>query len=141
MNTTATSTTPRAPRAFRRDLVIALALLVALPLLLVACYIAEVQQPSSAEQGEVIDVTVTIEIRGEHTTRGIASVLVPEDWAFVAGTYDGPAGYGDMLEDEGWADSTEIVLPSADGMKWIGTISDEAYTFSDEDVYDVAFQL
>ena len=61
MKTTATST-PRSPRAFRRDLVIALALLVGLSLLLMACpEITDVRQPSSAQQGEVIDVTVIIE--------------------------------------------------------------------------------
>ena len=143
MNTTATST-PRTPRASRRDLVIAL--LVGLSLLLMACpRITEVQQPSSAQQGEVVDVTVTLEFccGSDDAHRGIVSVLVPEDWAFVAGTYDGFAGSGDMLEDEGWADSTEIVAPSPDGMKWIGSISDEAYPVLPEDdgVYDVTFQL
>lgn len=143
MNAPATST-PRATRAFRRDLAIALALLVGLPLLLVACEITEVQQPSSALQGEVIEVVVTIQIPGDDANphRGVVSVLVPEDWAYVAGSYDGPAGTGDMLEDEGWGDSTDIVLPAPDGMKWIGTISDEGYAVSNAPVfYDATIQL
>lgn len=113
----------------RRDFAIVLSLLIGLPLLLVACEIIEVQQPSEADQGEVIEVTVTVEQPFEDANphRGVLSVLVPDDWSFVSGTYSGDAGSGDMLEDEGWADSTEIVLPAPPGMKWIGTISEDAH--------------
>ncbi|HLT48033.1 MAG TPA: T9SS type A sorting domain-containing protein [Rubricoccaceae bacterium] len=117
------------PRALRRDSTIVLGLLLGLPLFLAACEIIEVLQPSSAFTGDVIEVTVTVEQPFEDINphRGVLSVLVPDDWSFVSGTYGGDAGTGDMLEDEGWADSTEIVLPAPPGMKWIGTISDEAH--------------
>ncbi|MEM9996450.1 MAG: T9SS type A sorting domain-containing protein, partial [Bacteroidota bacterium] len=73
--------------------------------------------------------------------QGVVSVLVPEDWSFVSGAYDGDAGAGAMLEDEGWADSTNTVAPAPDGMKWIGTLSEEASTASADDIYDVTLQL
>lgn len=143
MNTNATPQ-PRLTRTTRRELFGVLVLLVALPLILVACEIIEVQQPSEAEQGEIIEVTVTVEqpIQDDTPHRGVLSVLVPEDWSFVSGTYSGDAGPGDMLFDEGWSDSTEIVLPAPDGMKWIGTISDEAHAVPDPPAFfDVTLQL
>ena len=109
-----------------------------------ACGFTEVQQPSPAVQGEIIEVIVTIGNSNSTATprRGVVSVLVPEDWAYVSGTYEGTNVSGAMLEDEGWADSTEIVLGSPDGMKWIGTISDEGYAQNDSThTYKVAFQL
>lgn len=139
-----TNATPTLSRIKRRELIGVLTMFFALPLLLVACEIIEVQQPSSASQGDVIEVTITIEqpVEDANPHRGIVSVLVPEDWAFVSGTYSGDAGPGDMLEDEGWSDSTETVLPAPDGMKWIGTISDEAYAVANPSAfYDVTLQL
>jgi len=128
MNTNATPR-PRLARTTRRELLAVLAMCVALPLILVACEIIEVQQPSSAEQGEIIEIVVTVEQphTDENAARGVLAVLVPDDWAFVSGSYGGDAGSGDMLEDPGWADSTEILLPAPDGMKWIGTVSGEAH--------------
>lgn len=143
MNASAT-THPREARTDRRFLAIVLALFIGLPLILAACEIIEVQQPSSAVQGEVIEVVVTIEqpVEDANPHKGVVSVLVPEDWAFVSGEYSGDAGPGDMLEDEGWSDSTDIVLPAPAGMKWIGTISDEAYAASSPPTfYDVTLQL
>lgn len=143
MNTNATPQ-PRLARTTRRELLAVLAMCIALPLILVACEIIEVQQPSSAEQGEVIEITVTVEqpVEDANPHRGVLSVLVPEDWAFVSGTYSGDAGPGDMLYDEGWSDSTEIVLPAPDGMKWIGMVSDEAHAVpSAPAFYDATIQL
>ncbi len=127
----------------RRSLAAVLCLCALLPLALAACEIIEVIQPSEADQGEVIEVTITVEKFYEDTKPhvGVVSVLVPEDWSFVSGEYGGDAGPGAMLEDEGWADSTEIILPAPDGMKWIGTISDEAYTAEASAFYDVTLQL
>lgn len=143
MNTNATPQ-PRITRTTRRELIAVLAVLAVLPLILVACEIVEVQQPASAVQGEVIEITVTVEQPIEDTNphKGILSVLVPEDWSFVSATYSGDAGPGDLLEDPGWADSTEILLPAPDGMKWIGMISDEAYTVTEApSYYDATIQL
>jgi hypothetical protein len=135
--------TPSPPRR-RRDLAVVLGLLAVLPTALVACEIVEVIQPEEATQGDVIEVTVTVEQPwpDENPHRGVLSVLVPEDWSFVSGTYSGDAGSGDMLEDEGWADSTEIVLPAPPGMKWIGTISEDAHDVpSAPAFFDATLQL
>ncbi|MEM1041671.1 MAG: T9SS type A sorting domain-containing protein [Bacteroidota bacterium] len=128
----------------RRSLALVLGFCLLLPLAIAACEIVEVIQPSEADQGEVIAVTVTIRKTFEdqmNRFEGVVSVLVPEDWSFVSGEYDGDAGAGDMLEDLGWADSTERVLPAPDGMKWIGTISDEAYFAEADDFYDAILRL
>jgi hypothetical protein len=135
--------TPRR-RAPRRELTIVLGLLLGLPLFLAACEIIEVLQPTEAEQGEVIEVMVTVEQPIEDTNphRGVLSVLVPDDWSFVSGTYGGDAGPGDMVEDEGWADSTEIVLPAPAGMKWIGMLSEDAHAVTSAPAFfDATLQL
>jgi hypothetical protein len=104
-----------------------LLLFLALPFFLVACQIVEVEQPSEAVQGEIIEVTVSIANYQEDTNahHGILSVLVPDDWTFVSGTYSGDMGSGAMEESKAWADSTTIVVPPPDGMMWIGTITDQ----------------
>lgn len=136
MNSSATART-------RRSFALVLGLCLMLPLAIAACEIVEVIQPKTAVQGETIQVVVTVQKTFDDSNphRGIVSVLVPEDWAYVSGTYDGDAGAGDMLEDAGWADSTETVLPAPEGMKWIGTISDEAYTATADDFYDALLLL
>lgn len=113
----------------RRSLALVLGLCVLLPLVVAACEIVEVIQPSEADQGEIIEIFVTVEqpFADANPHRGVLSVLVPEDWVFVGGTYDGDGISGDMVEDEGWSDSTEIVVPAPAGMKWIATLSEEAH--------------
>jgi hypothetical protein len=114
--------------AYLRGISFALAALM-LPFLLVGCEIVEIDQPSEAEQGEVIEIHVTIGHYAEDDTpwHGVFSVLVPLDWEFVSASYEGDPGSGDMLFSEAWADSTSIVLPPPDGMKWIGMISEHPH--------------
>ncbi|MEM6783687.1 MAG: T9SS type A sorting domain-containing protein [Bacteroidota bacterium] len=127
----------------RRDMLLLFGVCAMLPLILAACEILEVIQPAEAEQGEIIEVIVTIQKTFEDTNawQGIVSVLVPEDWSLVSGAYDGDAGAGTMLESADWADSTNTVAPAPDGMKWIATISENASTASANDIYDVTLQL
>ncbi len=127
----------------RRSLALVLGLCLMLPIVIAACEIVEVIQPSEAQQGEIIEVLVTARKTFDDANPhpGALSVLVPEDWSFVSGEYDGDAGAGDMLESEDWADSTEIVLPAPDGMKWIATVSDDSYTSEADDFYDVTLRL
>ncbi len=143
MNTNAAvrpSANPHAPRRSRRVAVFPLLAALAMSLLWSACFITEVLQPSEAQQGETIDVTMTVEIPFDDANAhaGVMSVLVPDDWAFVSGTYGGDVGSGpisgNMLEAEDWADSTEIVLPAPAGMKWVSALSDIAYSVSDSPV-------
>ena len=135
--------TPVMSRSSRRFGLLALTLCLALPLILVACEILEVTQPGEAEQGETIEVTLDIGgiYPDANPSKGYVSVLVPDDWAYVSGTYTGSKGSGDMEATADWADSTEIVLPAPDGMKWISAISDQGYTADENDSYTVTLQL
>lgn len=139
------ATTPTGtPRTPRRVVAFIVALCVALPLFLAACEIIEVLQPLQANRGQVIEVVATIEnpVNDANPHKGVVSVLVPTDWAFVSGQYDGDAGSGTMLESAAWADSTEIVLPAPAGMKWIGAISSQAAAVtSAPETYDVTLRL
>jgi hypothetical protein len=121
----------------RRALLAVGLLFVGLPLLLVACEITEVVQPAAADQGEVIEVTVTVEQPFDDAAawKGVLSVLVPDDWTYVGGTYAGPGISGDMVEDADWSDSTDIVLPAGTGMKWIATLSETAHPVSNAPVF------
>jgi hypothetical protein len=114
-----------------------LGLFLLLPFFLVACEVIEVNQPSEATQGEVIDIEVGIGIYVEDSNpwHGVLSILVPEDWSFVSATYSGDLGSGSLLYSEAWSDSTTIILPPPEGMKWIGTISDEARAVPSEPAY------
>ncbi len=139
-----TTTTPDSPRTPHRVVALIVALCVALPLFLAACEIIEVLQPSQANRGQEISVVATIEnpFDDANPHKGVVSVLVPVDWTFVSGQYDGDAGSGTMLESPAWADSTEIVLPAPAGMKWIGSISSQAATVTNApETYDVTLRL
>ena len=105
--------------------------------------------PDSATTGEVIDVRIVVqEDVAESSTpwKGVLAVLVPEDWAFVSGEYtaddmNGSVGSGMLEESAQWTDSTQMKLPAPDGMKWIGTISDEGYLHADTLIAEVNLKL
>lgn len=129
MNANATTHQP-GPRRNRRVFGLSALFAVAASLALSACWITEVVQPAEATQGQTIDVTMTVEINHEdqqNAWKGVTSVLVPEDWTLLSGTYTGDLGSGDMVVAADWADSTEIVLPAPTGMKWVSAVSDRAY--------------
>jgi len=129
MNTSATKI--QSPRGLRRGLPLALIFL--MPLFLVACEIVEIDQPSEAVQGELIEVNVTIGLyeNDSNPHRGLLSVMVPQDWSYEGGDYFGPLGEGDLIFSEAWTDSTAIVVPPPDGYKWIGTLSEFAHAVVD----------
>jgi hypothetical protein len=129
MNTSATHV--QSPRGLRRGLPLALIFL--MPFFLVACEIVEVDQPSEAVQGELIEVNVTIGLYedDENPWHGVLSVMVPEDWEYEGGEYFGPLGEGALEFSQAWTDSTNIVVPPAEGYKWIGTISEFAHAVVD----------
>lgn len=145
MNTNATTLQPSAPSGGpRRHRGAAALLALFLTLVASACLITEVIQPSQANRGEVINVSMTVEVPYDDVNphRGVMSVLVPADWTYVSGTYAGAAGTGNMVEDMGWADSTEIVLPAPNGMKWISALSAEGRSISGAPVFvDATLQL
>ncbi|MXZ05127.1 MAG: T9SS type A sorting domain-containing protein [Rhodothermaceae bacterium] len=104
-----------------------------------ACLIIEIEMPSTANTGEVIDLRVVAQENvAESSTpwKGVFSVLVPEDWDFVSAEYtasdmNGDVGSGSLVVSPEWTDSTEKAIPAPMGMKWIGTISDVGYLHAD----------
>jgi hypothetical protein len=134
MNTTATPSPPaRRAGLLRRLPVLPVLFTVATSLSLGACFIVEVIQPATANAGTEIEVTISVgeDIADQNAHNPIVSVMVPEDWAFVSGTYTGDAGNGTLAVDEGWTDSTEAFRPADPGMKWIGMITSDAYAYPD----------
>lgn len=143
MDSLATPTSPTA-RSSRHFGWVALALFLTLPVVLVACEITEVVQPLVAAQDEVISVVVTITnpTNDANAHRGVLAVLVPTDWAFVAGSYDGDAGAGVMEEAPATVTLADAVLPPPAGMKWIGTRTETPQTVDGApETYDVTLQL
>lgn len=106
-------------------------LVLGLALMFSACFIAEVNQPSTATAGEVITITVTVSetIEDVNAHVPVLSIMVPEDWSLVEATYSSDVGDGTLIEDAGWTDSTEAVRPASEGMKWIGMVADAAYAY------------
>jgi hypothetical protein len=104
-------------------------------LIVSACLIVEIVQEAVVGAGTITTVTLTVqEPEAEQGTpwKGVITVMVPNDWGFVSGTYDasddnGAVGAGDLVESTAWADSAELALPAPDGMKWVGAISDTGY--------------
>ncbi len=118
-------------------------------LLWAACLIVEVEMPSTANTGEVIDVNILIaEDFAESNTpwKGVFSVLVPSDWSLVSGEYsasdmNGDVGAGSLEMSSDWTDSTQKAIPAPEGMKWIGTVSDEGYLHADSLDVEVSLKL
>ena len=114
-----------------------------------ACLIIEIEMPETAITGEVIDVRVVIQEDVAETNtpwKGVFSVLVPNDWEFVSGEYtagdmNGDVGSGSLAVSSEWTDSTQKAIPAPDGMKWIGTISDEGYLHADTLIAEVELKL
>lgn len=111
------------------------------------CYITEIMQPSSVEAGSVFTATITVtDMNAEQANphKGVLSILVPEDWSFIDGTYDTPMGTGAMVLDTSvhpvWGDIDTVIAPSA-GMKWLNLLSDEGYLHDAGLVYEATINL
>lgn len=107
-------------------------------LIIPACiFITAVDQPSSANVGETITVTLDIEIdesdgaAGDGPTAGLTAVLMPIDWTVVSVEYDGDYGpefmvylhpdSADIQVGAGtdyWYDSLAVNYPPPAGMDW-----------------------
>jgi len=146
MQFSCSNSTPRMPRGQRLAIWASVFLVC---LFWSACLIIEIEMPDTATTGEVIDVRVVIqEDVAESNTpwKGVFAVLVPEDWEFVSGEYsaddiNGSVGSGMLETSDAWTDSTQMKLPAPDGMKWIGTISDEGYLHADTLIAEVNLKL
>ena len=107
-------------------------------ILLDGCYFDEIYQPENVDVNESVSIQINIVDNVPETTnphRGILSVLVPEDWEFISGSFTSTNFSGTLLQSYIWTDSTESCYPASSfgsSMKWIALISDSGYTYENE---------
>ncbi|RJP71153.1 MAG: T9SS C-terminal target domain-containing protein [Ignavibacteriales bacterium] len=111
------------------------------------CLFESVQQPSSAQPGEIIDVSLVITdnlVPEPNAHKGILGILVPSDWEFVSANYLSPIGIGDLFVSPEWKDSVDLYYPVnqyGPDMKWIVLISDKGYTYNNVTSFQVQLKL
>ena len=111
------------------------------------CYFDEINQPESVGLNQSISIQINIVDNVPETTnphKGILSVLVPEDWEFISGTYSSADFSGSLLQSNIWTDSTESCYPAVSfgsSMKWIALISDTGYTYENEITVSIELNL
>jgi hypothetical protein len=111
------------------------------------CKFDEINQPKSAQPGEIIEISVAVSEDYSETTnphKGLLCVLVPNDWAFIYGEYSSTVGNGLLEKSPDWTDSAEVYYPAeqfGENMKWIGLLSDTGYTYDDIPKFNAAIQL
>lgn len=116
-------------------------------LLLVQCRFDKILQPRFARPGQVIEINLTISdnlVPEPNAHKGVLGILIPDDWTFVSGSYDGTPGSGALLLSPAWADSAEACYPAesfAGSMRWIALLSDSGYAYSQPISFDVKVQL
>jgi len=100
------------------------------------CQFEQIDQPNSAQPGEIINISVIISDSIDETTnphRGVLCALLPVDWTIISADYAGSVGSGNMEIAAAWADSAESCYPAVEfepGMSWQALISDTGYTYS-----------
>lgn len=135
-------------------------LISALLLVFYGCQFEQIDQPASAQPGEVINISVVISDDIDETTnphKGVLCILLPQDWTIVSADYSSSVGSGSMELTAAWADSAEFchsAIEFGSGMAWQALISDTGYTYtgnpsvtiditiqvgSTEDCFDLAF--
>ncbi len=126
---------------------IILCILLSIVLIFGRCRFLSINQPGSAQPGEIIEIVLTVYdniVLEPNPHRGVLCILVPDDWSFVSGEYSGSLGTGIFEDAPNWADSVESVYPASQmgqNMKWIGTISDSGYTYQDEVTLNATLRL
>ena len=111
------------------------------------CLFESVNQPSSADPGEIIDISLTITdnlVPEPNAHKGILSVIVPSDWEFVSATYTSVLGNGVLTVSPEWKDSMDLYYPVnqfGPNMKWIALISDQGYSYTDITSFYVDLKL
>ncbi len=121
--------------------------IIPLLLLLFTCRFEKITQPASVQPGEIIDISITIYddvVPEPNPHKGVLCMLVPQDWSFVSGSYDGSMGNGTFEPDTAWADSAEVCFPAVqmgDFMKWIALISDTGYSYAKPITINVIIRL
>jgi len=111
------------------------------------CLFETINQPSSAQPGEIIDISLTITdnlVPEPNAHKGILSVIVPLDWEFISATYTSVLGNGVLSLSPEWKDSMDLFYPTnqfGTNMKWIALISDQGYSYNDITSFDVQLKL
>jgi hypothetical protein len=118
-----------------------------LSLLFTGCLFESIDQPSSAQPGEIIDISIVITdniVPEPNAHKGILGVIVPEDWEFVSGDYNSVLGNGGLILSPEWTDSLNKYYPSGEfgtDMKWITLISDKGYSYQETTSFNVQLKL
>ncbi len=125
----------------------ALVLIIFISLVSEGCLFVYINQPSSAETGEVIDIQIAInsnDVPEPNAHKGILGILAPEDWNFISADYTSSIGNGSLTISEEWQDSVEKYYPAANydiGMKWFVLLSDTGYAFNDPVIFTVNLKM
>ncbi|MBC8402007.1 MAG: DUF4185 domain-containing protein [Candidatus Marinimicrobia bacterium] len=110
--------------------------LTAVVLVISGCRFDQIDQPSHAAPGEIIDIVVTISDSIDETNnphKGVLCVLLPVDWTIISADYTSSVGSGSMEFTTAWADSAEACYPAIEfepGMAWQALVSDTGYTYT-----------
>src|SRR3972149_1380407 len=78
------------------------------------CLFEYVNQPKSAQTGEVIDIEISVHdnlFPEENPWKGLLGIIIPNDWSFVSATYTSALGNGILSESVEWKDSVEVSFP------------------------------
>ncbi len=117
--------------------IIQILLMTVISMILSSCKITGVFFPSSAERGEVIEVTLNVTdtfVPEPNAHKGLLGVLLPSDWEVQGGAYSFQNGSGIFEINEEWKDTIEATYPNTDfgiGYKWIALVSDEGYAYDE----------
>jgi len=123
-----------------------------LPFLLIAgflgmaadtCQIAEVDQPATIAAGQTVNITVTVyeEQADVNAHWGVFAAMVPADWDLLSATYDASFGDGDFELFEDYVSWMAEIHAAPEGMKWIALRTDENYSHSGDQYYEVALEF
>jgi len=111
------------------------------------CLFESVNQPTSAQPGEIIDISLTITDNLGHEPnahKGILGIIVPSDWEFISAAYSSVLGNGNLSISPEWNDSVDLYIPSSQfgpNMKWIALISDQGYAYEDITSFYIQLKL
>ncbi|MBN2091965.1 DUF4185 domain-containing protein [candidate division KSB1 bacterium] len=102
-----------------------------------SCNFKKIIQPKTARPGEIIEISLTVYdnlVPEPNPHPGVVGILMPDDWKFISGNYEGSLGTGNLDISSNWTDSIETVYPAAlmgENMHWIGLITDKGFTYND----------
>jgi hypothetical protein len=111
------------------------------------CLFESINQPNSAQPGEIIDINLVITdniVPEPNPHKGILGIIVPLDWDFISATYSSVLGNGNLSISPEWKDSMDLFFPSdqfGTDMKWIALISDQGYAYSQITSFEVQLKL